>query len=142
VTNHNPYPEIDPPVRNLIRVLNQFPGVKTYTSCGGHAEVENSCQMSEGTWYVDFNVDRSDEGWMSLEFFAWVAYDGMDSGVILESFAKPPWLNRPGGMLFFRWAGVDAADPHCSADSFAERLATFRESFYVTAAEAESWEDV
>jgi hypothetical protein len=142
MTNHNAYPEIDPPVRNLVRVLNQFPGVKTYTSCGGHAEVENSCQMSEGTWYVDFNVDRSDEGWMSLEFFGWIAYDGMDKGVILEAYAKPPYLNRPGKMLFFRWAGMDPADPDCSADRFAEWLVDLHRKYYVTAAEAESWEDV
>src|ERR1039458_10237488 len=103
--------EIDPPVRNLCRVLNSFPGIATYTSCGGHAVPANSAQAEQGTWYVDFHVDRSDDGWISLEFLGHVAYDLAPDGVVLEVYAKPPYLNHPGQMLFFRWAGQDPDDP-------------------------------
>jgi hypothetical protein len=136
-----PYKEIDPPVRNLIRVLNRFPGIATYTSCGGHAEQENDCQPQEGMWYVDFNVDRGDEGWISLEFFAWIAYGVAPDDVALRAFAKPPYLNFPGSMMFFRWSGHNPDDPKCSADSFAELLSDTRRQCYVTAHQAAQWPD-
>ena len=141
MTTRTPYPEIDPPVRNLIRVLNRFPGIRTYTSCGGHARVENSGQAPEGMWYVDFHVERTDEGWMSLEFFGWISYEMAPDGVGLDAFAKPPYLNYPGNMLFFRWAGTDPSESDSTADSFAGHLTDWRRSYYVTAAQAESRED-
>jgi hypothetical protein len=122
-------------------VLNRFPGIATYTSCGGHAEQENDGQAPEGMWYVDFNVDRGDEGWISLEFFAWIAYGVAPDGVSFQPFAKPPYLNFPGSMLFFRWSGENPDDPACTADNFAELLTDARRRFYVTAHQAAHWPD-
>ena len=74
VRERTPYAGIDPPVRQLVRVLNRFPGVCTYTSDGGHDGPQYDAQVPAGCWYVDSHIDRSDEGHASLEFFAWVAY--------------------------------------------------------------------
>jgi tRNA(Phe) wybutosine-synthesizing methylase Tyw3 len=30
------YTEIDPPVVGLVRAINELPGVRTFSSCGGH----------------------------------------------------------------------------------------------------------
>lgn len=136
-----PYKEIDEPVRNLCRVLNRFPGVATYTSCGGHAEHPWGSQAPEGEWYVDSHIDRSEEGWLSLEFFAWASWNLVPEGVGFQALAKPPYLNRPGEMLFFRWFGFEPDDPTCTADSFAELLADLRRSYYVTAHQARRWPD-
>jgi hypothetical protein len=139
MTRRTPYDKIDPPVRGLVRVLNRFPGIKTYTSCGGHPEPAYDSQAAEGYWYVDFNVDRNDEGWISLEFFGWVAYGVAPDGVELNVLSKPPFLNFPGSMLFFRWAGLDPTGPDCTADAFAELLQDARRKYYVTAHQASRW---
>ncbi len=143
-TERTPYGAIDPPVRNLVRVLNRFPGVQTYTSCGGHPIAErepgNSCQMAEGTWYVDSHIDRTDEGYASLEFFAWVAHDLNSVDLLFLPLAKPPWLNFPGKMLFYRWTSIDPDEPRFAADAFAEQLTDLRHrGFYVTAHQAKNW---
>jgi hypothetical protein len=106
-SSRTPYDGIDPPVRNLIRVLNRFPGTTTYTSCGGHDDPQFDAQAPAGCWYVDSHIDRSDEGYASLEFFAWVNYDLRSRPIYFEPLAKPPFLNFPGHMLWYRWSGND-----------------------------------
>jgi hypothetical protein len=143
VRERTPYKEIDPPVRNLVRVLNRFPGLHPYSSCGGHAKPDpkNTSQCPKGIWYVDFHVDRTDEGWMSLEFMAWVHYDfyAPSSSVFLTALAKSPW-NYPGEMLFFRWEGHDPRSRKGTADAVAEQIAFLkRDGAYITAARAASW---
>lgn len=136
-----PVAELDPPVRGLVWVLNRFPGITTYTSCGGHPAAEREGRddrAEEGCWYVDFHVDRTDEGWISLEFFAWVAYDLCPGGVQFEALAKAPYLNEPGKMLWFRWCGWDPGDEASAADAFAELLAAARARYYVTAEQAQA----
>jgi hypothetical protein len=130
-----PYAEIDAPVRGLVRVLNRFPGISTYTSCGGHEEVSHDDQAPASCWYVDFLLARTDEGWISLEFFGWIAYEVAPDGVALEVLSKPPFVNLPGKMVFFRWSGGPAA----SADAFADTLSAARRQYYVTAAAARKW---
>lgn len=134
-----PYADLDRAVVPLVRVLNRFPGISTYTSCGGHEGPLMSSQCPAGLWYVDFHVDRSDEGWLSLEFFGWVAYDLAPDDVELQVLAKPPHLNSPGEMLFFRWTGVT---PTATTPAvFAETLREARRRFYVTARQAARWSD-
>jgi len=136
-----PYDQIDPPVRNLVRVLNRFPGVETFTSCGGHPNaLEGSSASPEGCWYVDSHIDRTDEGWATLEFFGWTAYSVAPDGVEFLPLAKPPHWNFPGSMLFFRWDGVDPDIPEATADHLAELLTDCRRQFYVTALQASRWE--
>lgn len=130
-----PYNAIDEPVRQLCRVLNSFPGVYTYTSCGGHAEFDppgNTCQAPEGCWYVDSHIDRTDDGHAALEFFAWVYKDIAPDGFLFDVFARAPYLNCPGSMIYYRWAGSDPDDPASTADAFAECLRRARFSYFVT----------
>ena len=146
MTEAIPYDEIDPPVRELVRVLNDFPGIHTYTSCGSHPDHErdpdNLSQNDEGIFYVDFNVDRTDEGWLSLDVLGWVAFTAQLAGpqdVTLEVGAKAPYLNWPGQMLFFRFAGADSGDQPPTADALAYSLETLRDQFYISAEEARDW---
>lgn len=139
MSERTPYREIDAPVRGLVRVLNRFPGVHTYSSCGGHAEPDRDDRASAGEWYIDSHIDRDGEGHAALEFFAWVAYQAAPAGVEFRPYAKPPHLNRPGSMLFYRWAGVDPDDPDCTPAAFAALLTDLRRTFYVTAARARKW---
>jgi hypothetical protein len=133
-----PNDPIDPPVQRLVDVLNSFPGIETFTSCGGHQGApEGGSQAEEGCWYVDFHVERSDEGWISLEFFAWLAYDVTPPGVQLRAFAKPPYLNFPGQMLFFRWAGSSPDAPESTADAMADLFDRYGDEFFAGPVEGE-----
>jgi len=49
--------EIDFPVRDIVEALNLIPGVETFSSCGGHAEITHGSQVGENHFYVNFAVD-------------------------------------------------------------------------------------
>lgn len=66
-----PYRELDPNIVALVRVLNRFPGIHTIGSCGGH-EDPAPYQVAAGEWWVLFEVDHTEPGWVSLEFLSWV----------------------------------------------------------------------
>jgi hypothetical protein len=134
-----PYRELDPAVVPLVRVLNRFPAICTYTSCGGHPNPQYGSQAEQGTWYVDFHVDRTDEGWISLEFFAWLNAGLVPEGIYLTAGAHAPYLNQPGEMIYFRWTGQDPDDPECTPEAFATLLKQARHDYYVTAARAARW---
>lgn len=61
------YEFIDINMRELIRALNQFPGIRTTACCGGHKN-PNSIQHAEGHWFVAI----------------WVYKDGPDSLRMIE----------------------------------------------------------
>jgi hypothetical protein len=57
---------IEKRVRFLVEILNQLPGVKTISSCGGHKNARPG-QSPQGTFFVDFNIspppfELSDDG--------------------------------------------------------------------------------
>jgi hypothetical protein len=52
------YQDLDENIRELVRVLNEIPGVKTIGSCGGHDNPAHG-QWGQGTWYVKFELDRT-----------------------------------------------------------------------------------
>jgi len=133
-----PYGEIDPPVEGLVRALNQFPGVHTIGSCGGHRDAERD-QAPEGQWYVVFEVDKTPEGWMSLEFLGWAVGNDMrraGSAVTLRVTSKPPWLNCPGEMIGFLIDLSGPRRPGDAPDEVAEWLRRAKSSFYVSVAAA------
>jgi hypothetical protein len=114
--NEVPYGELDPPVVGLIRVLNEFPGIETVGSCGGHDAQKNPSQCPADEWYVTFALEPADsqalvavptpEAWISLEFLAYeINYIAARREVRLAPFASPPYLNRPGRMLLFQVDG-------------------------------------
>ena len=133
-----PYGEIDPPIVNLVRALNQFPGVHTIGSCGGHRDAERD-QAPEGQWYILFEVDKTSEGWMSLEFLGWAIGRDMrraGSAVTLRVDSAPPWLNYPGEMIRFLLDLSEPGRPDDAPDEVADWLRYAKSSFYVSVAAA------
>jgi hypothetical protein len=53
--------------------------------------------------WVKFGLRKSELGWRTLEFLAWVCTDMIRAGERLEFFptAPPPYLNTPGDCLSF-----------------------------------------
>lgn len=129
-----PYDEIDEPIRSLVRVLNAFPGTTTIGSCGGH-EAPGDGQAGPGRWWVLFSIDRSEDGWLSLEFLAWAVTRtlGADGSVTLEADAAPPYLNEPGRMLRFVLERHHAASDRQDADEFARQLDQLRQELFIDA---------
>ncbi len=108
-----PYKELDKNIVKLVRALNAFEGITTMSSCGGHARPKNESQWPKGSWYIDFYVDRNDEGWFALEFLSWLVNNVMKRSnmqVYLYPTAPPPYLNSPGEELRFVLEG-NQADP-------------------------------
>jgi len=101
-----PYDELDPNVRELVRVLNETLGLETTGSCGGH-ENPNPAQQSAGQWLVTIDRPYTEDGWMDFEFLAWFVNDARraGAGINLIAAAYPPWLNEPGTTLYFALFG-------------------------------------
>ena len=52
--------EIEPEVKEICELLNQIPGIETYSSCSGHGIIPP---------YVDFYINNIDQFYNLLEFF-------------------------------------------------------------------------
>jgi hypothetical protein len=90
-----PYDDLDPPIRPLVRFLNEELGVVTIGSCGGHENPEGD-QAPEGSFWVTVAVPKDDDEWDAFEFLSWVCHNYWQAGrdLTLEADAKPPWLNK------------------------------------------------
>lgn len=54
--------KIDRNMRELIAVLNEFPGIRTYASCGGHLKLEGRITpVKKGSFYVNFATPLDDK---------------------------------------------------------------------------------
>jgi len=128
------YDELDKNIRSLVAALNDFPGVQTIGSCGGH-ECPGLGGWKAPDWYVKFTINRTDEAWLSLEFLAWAINRdgrGRGQGTLLIPDSAPPYLNEPGRMLHFALEG--SGDPEALA-AWVEKL---RGGCFVLPAEAAS----
>ena len=142
-----PYKELDPAIVPLVRALNRFPAVHTLGSCGGHDEPEIG-KAGPGMWWVTFEVDHTQAGWVSLEFLAWVIYRSLSAPITLRPDAYPPFLNWPGRELRFVLELSELSEPS-GMDVFcvetpaglAKWLTDVKKEFYVTARRAEHWDD-
>jgi len=79
--------EIEAPVRELVRVMNEIPGLVTLTSCGGHPEEEIQYldQWPEGSFYVTFLCEDTYLGWDALNTVADViGNDGRVLGINVD----------------------------------------------------------
>ena len=66
----------------LARALNRLPGVTTFSSCGGHLDPDSAhAQCSEGTFYIQFDIKRSNRGWNILELLSWASTEAQDSDI-------------------------------------------------------------
>ena len=57
-------------IRQLVAAIDAFDGLTVIGGCGGHPDPQLD-QWPEGAWYVMFTVQRTDQGWLALEFLAW-----------------------------------------------------------------------
>jgi hypothetical protein len=121
-----PYEELDGPVRGLVRVLNEFDGITTLGSCGGHETPVSGASAAANEWWVTFELEPadangettapSDRAWLALEFLAYVINtSGQTWDVLVAPYAVAPQLNEPGRMLRFELRGYrddeDGAEP-------------------------------
>lgn len=124
----------DPNMHRLVRALNAFPGLLTIGRCGGH-EHPSPAQWPAGSWYVKFEVARTDDGWFAPEFLVWFVnndYRRAGHRVTLFPTAAPPYLNIPGQCLRWAFEGYDGEDP----DQLAKWIAAVHEDSYVSPREA------
>lgn len=131
-----PYGELDKNIVSLVRALNEYPGVDTVGSCGGHADA-SPAQAPEGEWWVKFDIAPNDVGWRTLEFLAWLINNDMRRAgrkALLLPVSPPPYLNFPGDMLSFVLEGWGNED----AERLADWIDELRETYYVPVGSANS----
>ena len=80
--------------------INLFEGVDWCSS--GYPLMNRDGETSDVGW-VKFGLRKSELGWRTLEFLAWVCNDMAQAGERLEFFptSPPPYLNTPGDCLSF-----------------------------------------
>ena len=99
-------------IHRLVETINAFDGLTVIGGCSGHPDPQPD-QWPEGSWYVMFTVQQTDQGWFALEFLAWAINNDYRRGgypVLLSPIAPPPYLNEPGQSLQFVIEGSDHAD--------------------------------
>ena len=52
-------------------MLNEFDGLTTIGSCGGHPN-PTIYQEPEGSWSIIMKFDHGNDGWLALEFLSWL----------------------------------------------------------------------
>jgi hypothetical protein len=144
LVDQTPYDDLDEPVVGLCRVLNSFPGLRTIGSCGGHegggrdeeGRTLPAGDMPANEWRVTIGPEvtrgrPTAQGWLSLEFVAWVLYDiARVKAVELQAFALPPFVNEPAHMLEFEIHGWRDGEGGISPDEVAEVLARLDREIY------------
>ena len=128
------YEEIDKNIVGLVELLNEFDGIYTVGSCGGHADNKNY-QMPEGEWMVVFSIEFngtevSTEGWFALEFLVWACNNNLrrnDYAINISSYAAPPYLNYPGNAISFTLEGKGI-----SPDVIVEELKELKADCYIS----------
>lgn len=115
ISEGTPYDELDPNIVNLVRALNEFPGIATSESCGGHGD---DIDGKPPLWQVWISVETEEdewrptaEGWLSLEFITY-AMRSM-AGAKTEAFGFPPQANFPSESIYFVVEG--SSDPDDAA---------------------------
>jgi hypothetical protein len=68
--------DIDSNIVDLVDALNAFPGIFTFSSCGGDDNPNTVSQSPPGEFYVDFEVDPLRGGWRSLQLISHAARSG------------------------------------------------------------------
>jgi hypothetical protein len=72
--------ELDLNMIGLAKALNRLPGVTTFSSCGGHLYPDSElAQCPEGTFYIQFDIKRSNRGRDILELLSWASNEAQGS---------------------------------------------------------------
>lgn len=134
------YEELDPPIRELVRVLNEFSGISTLGSCGGHEDgTPGEVHAAADEWWVTMSLEPADseaaihapseQAWLDFEFLVyWISRLRAEKnvGVDLAPYAPPPHLNEPGRMLRFELRGWRRDDDGALAiDAEPDRVAAW-----------------
>jgi len=88
-------------IKQIESAIEKFAGVN-WTSSGYPVEGETESATLDVGW-VKFTIERSELGWNTLEFLAWICNDLTNGGERVEfvPIAAPPYLNTPGDSLCF-----------------------------------------
>ncbi len=113
--------DIDGNIQQLVSELNSFPGVATFSSCGGHPNPSTQSQRSAGEFEVGFNIYPLHGGWRSLELIASVVSECVEH----DKLTITVWSMGGGSSVCFELVGCENADP----DLLAKSLSTAREMF-------------
>jgi hypothetical protein len=107
-------------VEDLRAAIESFPGT-SWVSCGVQKEAE-----SQVAW-VKFGVKKSELGWRTIEFIAWLYTDMSRAGerVFLFPTAPPPYLNEPGQCLSY----VLEVHAHDGGDLRVDRVSQFVQQY-------------
>ena len=81
--------------------LDRFEGI-TWSNCGYPLKIDGQEKSIKVGW-LKFEIEKSELGWRTLEFIAWIIDDLMRSGEEIHFFptSPPPFLNEPGQCLSF-----------------------------------------
>ena len=135
---------LDPPIIELVRVLNELPGLETVGSCAGHEKPAPGAWPSD-QWYVTFvlqpaNADAlvafpTPEAWISLEWLAWLVNNNLRRAgrqVAIIPTAPPPYLNEPGRMLKFALEG-ERGEHGIEPSGLADEIESLAPDLYISA---------
>jgi hypothetical protein len=89
------------PVEEIEAAIKAYDGVSWTAS--GYPLPGDATSPAADTGWVKFGVEKSELGWRTLEYLAWVCGDMARAGERLQFFptAPPPYLNTPGSCLSF-----------------------------------------
>ena len=141
------YEEMDAPVRRLVKVLNELPGVRTLSSCGGHETPLTADSLPPDQWHVTIVLEPAEpdadihvpstQAWLDFEFLAYVVMRSpplRSRNVEIIADAKPPHLNFPGRMLAFNVRGWREGEGGVEPDEVAAEIERGLRELYVTSA--------
>lgn len=113
--------DLDHNIVSLVVELNSFPGITTFSSCGGHLHPTLLSQCQEGHFEVNFNVDPLRGGWRSLELIASAVSESADHGKLSITL----WSMGGGGSVCFELSGCDHAEPDRLAELLSQSRLTY-----------------
>ena len=119
--------DIDQNIRQLVTELNEFLGIVTFGSCGGHQEGTLISQRPVGEFEVNFYVYPLHGGWRSLELIASVVSESIEHGKLTLTI----WSMGGGTSVCFELAGCDNADPDLLARNLLVARAEYDDDYSV-----------
>jgi hypothetical protein len=100
-TKDVPYDDFDPEIVGLCKLINEFPGIVTSSSCQGFL----NNHRPEEPWHVYFECDGLPtlEAYASIEFLVYLRREALASGfdICIGVYAPPPILNGLCRSMYF-----------------------------------------
>ena len=115
--------ELDPRVERLVKVMNDIPGVYTFSSCGGH-EAPAKDQVPRDQFNIGFDLEWTSHGFRALSLIQFAIQKtsaGLGGNMKVTTWADPGDVYNPGA-LHFELNGQLFADPNELADTLTALL--------------------